>query len=181
MEYKEEFPFVPTVIEPKVFGDERGYFMESWKRDDPRYEYIQWAQENESCSKRGVMRGYHWQTAPYEQCKLVRVVKGRVIDYAVDIRVGSPTFGKRWEVELSGENKKQFLIPKGFAHCFIALEDDTIFQYKCNAPYSKEHERNFNINDYSIPDLGLEIIQSKKDANAPHLKDIPTSDLCKYF
>jgi dTDP-4-dehydrorhamnose 3,5-epimerase len=168
---------IPTVIEPKVFKDDRGYFMESWKKDSDLYPNTEWVQENESCSSKGVMRGYHWQKTPYAQAKLVRVVSGRVIDYAIDMRKDSPNFGKRYEVELSGENKKQFFIPRGFAHAFIALEDNTIFQYKCDNKYSKESEGALNVNDYPIPDLGIEILQSEKDRNAKHFNGLTDEDL----
>ena len=113
------------IIEPKVFNDARGYFMEAWKKEEFEQHIgkINFIQDNESCSSRGVLRGLHYQLAPYSQSKLVRVITGRVLDVAVDIRVGSPTFGKYVAVELSAENKRQFFIPQGFAHGFHVLSD----------------------------------------------------------
>lgn len=170
------------ILEPQVFGDERGYFFESFNAErffahtgvDVRF-----VQDNESRSKRGVLRGLHFQRAPYAQAKLVRVVKGRVLDVAVDIRKDSPTFGRYVAVELSGDNKRQLFIPKGFAHGYVVLEDNTIFQYKCDEFYHPESEDGIAWND---PQIGIEwplpegeIILSERDKNRPLL-----SELCEY-
>ncbi|MCX6799951.1 MAG: dTDP-4-dehydrorhamnose 3,5-epimerase, partial [Candidatus Falkowbacteria bacterium] len=130
------------VIEPQVFSDERGFFIESY--NNLKYEQAgikeKFVQDNLSKSKKGVLRGLHFQRSPHAQGKLVQVIKGRVMDVVVDIRYGSPTYGEHISVELSEENKKQIWIPAGFAHGFIALEDDTIFYYKCTDFYNKEFE-----------------------------------------
>ena len=129
-----------VIIEPKVFGDERGYFFESWsqKEFDEKVRPIRFVQDNESKSRYGVLRGLHFQKGKYAQSKLVRVVKGRVLDVAVDIRKGSPTFGQHVKVELSEENHRQFFIPRGFAHGFVVLSDEALFQYKCDYYEPKE-------------------------------------------
>ena len=123
-----------VILEPQVFGDDRGYFFESFslKRFEEKVSKTVFVQDNESKSKYGVLRGLHYQLPPYTQAKLVRVVKGRVLDVAVDIRKGSPTFGKHVAVELSEENKLQFFLPKGFAHGFAVLSEEAVFQYKCD-------------------------------------------------
>jgi dTDP-4-dehydrorhamnose 3,5-epimerase len=173
------------VIEPEVYGDERGYFVETFRADKLEkflgYK-INFCQDNESKSSRGVLRGLHYQLAPAAQTKLVRVIKGRVLDVAVDIRKGSPTFGEHIAVELSEENKKQLLIPRGFAHAFVVLEDDTIFAYKVDNYYSPENDRGILFND---PALGInwgistdEIKLSDKDKMQPKLAD--THDLFDY-
>ena len=171
-----EIPNV-KIIEPKIFGDARGYFFESWS--DQRYRDAgidcRWVQDNESRSRFGVLRGLHYQAAPYTQAKLVRVILGAVLDVAVDIRKGSPTFGKHVAVELSGENKRQLFVPRGFAHGFVVLTDDVIFQYKCDKLYAPSHERGIAFND---PALGIDwkvqvehFILSPKDTVNPLLKD----------
>ncbi len=167
------------VIEPKVFGDERGYFFESFNAECFLAETgidVAFVQDNESRSKRGVLRGLHFQKEPYAQAKLVRVVQGRVIDVAVDIRPGSPTFGKYVATELSGENHRQMFIPKGFAHGYVVLEEDTVFQYKCDEYYHPESEAGIAWND---PQIGIEwplsedeIILSDKDRNRQILNKI---------
>lgn len=167
------------IIEPKVFGDDRGYFLESFSlrlfKEFTGCD-INFVQDNESMSKKGVLRGLHFQKYPYSQSKLVRVIKGRVLDIALDIRQDSPTFGKHIAVELSGENKRQFFIPKGFAHGYLCLEDDTIFSYKCDEYYHPEAEGSVFWND---PELAIEwgldrgaLILSQKDQAAPLLKDL---------
>jgi len=164
------------IIEPKIFSDERGYFFESF-RADKLEEFlgfkINFCQDNESKSSKGVLRGLHYQLPPKAQTKLVRVVKGRVLDIAVDIRRGSPTFKKYVAVELSGENKRQLFIPRGFAHAFLVLEDDTIFSYKVDNYYSKELDRGIRFDDKEIAiELPLskeEIKLSNKDRNLPSL------------
>ena len=131
-----------VILEPQVFGDDRGYFFESFslKRFEEKVSKTVFVQDNESKSKYGVLRGLHYQLPPYTQAKLVRVVKGRVLDVAVDIRKGSPTFGKHVAVELSEENKLQFFLPKGFAHGFAVLSEEAVFQYKCDEYYAPDHE-----------------------------------------
>lgn len=168
-----------VIIEPKVFNDERGYFFESYNQKDfnSLVKEITFVQDNESCSQYGVIRGLHFQKSPYAQSKLVRVVKGRVLDVAVDIRHGSPTFGKHVKVELTENNHLQFFIPKGFAHGFAVLSDTAVFQYKCDNFYAPQSEGAIAWND---PDLAIDwqipqdkIILSKKDSNLPMLKDAP--------
>ena len=166
------------VIEPKVFHDARGYFLESWCR--ARYEAIgvscNFVQDNESKSSYGVLRGLHWQTAPYTQAKLVRVISGAVLDVAVDIRRGSPTFGKHVAVELSDANKRQVFIPRGFAHGFAVLSREAVFAYKCDAPYVPHAERGIRLDD---PVLAIDWhiapearILSEKDQHHPWLSEI---------
>lgn len=142
-----------VVITPDIFADERGFFVETFQ--EKRYQEflgadIHFVQDNFSSSKKGVLRGLHYQAPPFGQAKLVQVLRGKVLDVAVDIRFGSPTFGKFVSVELSAENHRQFFIPEGYAHGFVALEDDTFFQYKCTNVYSKEHERGIVWNDSTI-------------------------------
>lgn len=178
MTYKETAISGVWVIEPKVFTDQRGYFMEAFKQEE--FESIvgeiHFVQDNESCSSKGVLRGLHYQLAPYAQAKLVRVIKGKVLDVAVDIRKGSPTYGKYVAVELSDENKRQFFIPRGFAHGFHVLSDEAIFTYKVDNPYMPSHERNIRYNDptiavdWEIADPAL-VNLSAKDTAAPFLGD----------
>ena len=143
------------VLEPCVFGDSRGYFFETWKKET--YEqagiFCDFVQDNESKSSFGVLRGLHWQAAPYTQAKLVRVVSGAVLDVAVDIRKNSPTFGKHMAVELSGENKLQLFIPRGFAHGFAVLSEEAVFNYKCDNVYMPSAERGMRFDD---PALGID-------------------------
>ena len=143
------------ILEPRVFGDDRGYFFESFslKHFEEKVSKTVFVQDNESKSKYGVLRGLHYQLPPYTQAKLVRVVKGRVLDVAVDIRKGSPTFGKYVAVELSEENKLQFFLPKGFAHGFAVLSEEAIFQYKCDEYYAPDYEGAICYDD---PDLGID-------------------------
>lgn len=167
----------PKILEPKVFTDARGYFFESYSKRlfDENVAAIDFVQDNESCSSFGVIRGLHFQRPPFCQAKLVRCVKGRVLDVAVDIRKGSPTYGKHVAVELSEENHRQFFIPHGFAHGFSVLSDSAVFQYKCDGYYHPESEGGISIAD---PDLGIdwmiaqdEAILSEKDLRHPLLKD----------
>lgn len=132
----------PVIIEPKVFEDNRGYFFESFRMDEFQKEFgnVQFVQENESCSSYGVFRGMHFQKPPYAQAKLVKVAQGVVMDFAVDLRKNSKNYGKLYQAYLSEHNKKQFFIPRGFAHGFLCLCDKTIFQYKCDNYYNKESE-----------------------------------------
>lgn len=166
-----------VIIEPKVFGDERGYFMETWsQRDfDEQVRPIKFVQDNESKSKYGVLRGLHFQKGEHAQSKLVRVLKGRVLDIAVDIRKGSPTFGKHVSVELTSDNHRQIFIPRGFAHGFVVLSDEAVFQYKCDNLYTPQSEGAIAWND---PALGIDwqipakdILLSEKDQHHPLLAD----------
>lgn len=165
------------VLEPKIFSDERGFFMESYNQSTLEslgitYKFIQ---DNHSASTYGVLRGLHYQKAPYAQTKLVRVVKGAVIDVAVDLRKGSPTFMKSFAIELSAENKKQLLIPQGFAHGFLVISPEAEFLYKCDNYYNKAAEGGIIFNDHSlnidwsIPEK--DIILSEKDAKNTLAKD----------
>ncbi|QNM88610.1 dTDP-4-dehydrorhamnose 3,5-epimerase [Aliarcobacter cryaerophilus] len=168
-----------VIIEPKVHGDSRGYFVETFRQDKLEeflgYQ-INFCQDNESKSSKGVLRGLHYQLPPHAQTKLVRVIKGRVLDVAVDIRKNSPTFGNYVAVELSGENKKQLLIPRGFAHGFVVLEDDTVFAYKVDNYYSHECDRGIAFDDENLNiDWILnhnELNLSAKDTKQPKLFDI---------
>lgn len=163
------------VIRPKIFGDDRGYFFESWSHQ--AYKDIgldlNFIQDNQSLSQKGVLRGLHFQKPPFAQGKLVRVVKGSVIDVAVDIRKKSVTYGQHFSIKLSGENKKVFWIPEGFAHGFIALEDDTIFNYKCTGVYNKSSEGALIWNDSDLNiDWRVDIpLVSDKDKLAISFKD----------
>jgi len=173
------------IIEPKVFGDARGYFLESYSERDfnaavePVLGHgIKFVQDNESMSSYGVMRGLHFQRPPYTQSKLVRCVKGAVLDVAVDIRKGSPTYGKHVAVELTEENHRQIFISKGFAHGFVVLSDKAIFQYKCDEFYHPESDGGISILDES---LGIdwkipfeEALLSEKDKKHVMLKDFDT-------
>ena len=181
---KGNFNFIETkikdlyIIEPKVFGDDRGYFMESYNRRD----FVEagldmvFVQDNESKSKKGVLRGMHFQTK-FTQGKLVRVTKGEVYDVAVDLRKGSPTYGE-WEcILLSAENKKQFYVPEGFAHGFLVLSDEAVFNYKCTNLYEPKYDSGLLWND---PEVGIEwplegidkIILSEKDKKQPRLNEL---------
>ena len=166
-----------VIIEPRIFNDERGYFFESFSQRDFNQEVreIQFVQDNESKSSYGVLRGLHFQKTPYAQSKLVRVIKGSVLDVAVDIRKGSPTFGQHVAVELTGDNHRQFFIPRGFAHGFSVLTDEVVFQYKCDNFYAPQAEGALAWND---PDLHIDwrlpetdVILSEKDRHHPRLKD----------
>lgn len=165
------------VIQPKVFNDARGYFMEAWKQEEfnEHIGRVDFIQDNESKSSYGVFRGLHYQKGETSQAKLVRVIKGRVLDVAVDIRKSSPTFGKHVMVELSEDNKRQFFIPRGFAHGFLVLSEEAIFTYKVDNPYSPQTEAGIRWND---PDLAIEwpidpeqVQTSEKDLKQPLLKD----------
>jgi dTDP-4-dehydrorhamnose 3,5-epimerase len=173
------------IIEPKVHGDNRGYFVETF-RADKLEEFlgykINFCQDNESKSSRGVLRGLHYQLPPHAQTKLVRVIQGRVLDVAVDIRKGSPTFGQHVSVELSAENKKQLLVPRGFAHGFVVLEDDTIFAYKVDNYYSPECDRGIAFDDTAL-NIDWQIAHSElnlsaKDKVQPKLSQ--ANDLFEY-
>ena len=174
-----------VIIEPKVHGDSRGYFVETFvsnKLEEFLGFKINFCQDNESKSSKGVLRGLHYQLPPHAQTKLVRVIKGRVLDVAVDIRKNSPTFGQHVAVELSGENKKQLLIPRGFAHGFVVLEDDTVFAYKVDNYYSPECDRGIAFDDENLNiDWILnhnELNLSAKDTKQPKLNE--TNDLFEF-
>jgi len=159
-----------VIIEPDVFQDERGYFFESWnqKKFNESVTQVNFVQDNQSCSLKGALRGLHFQNPPHDQGKLVRVISGSILDVAVDIRKKSSTYGQYVSVELTAENKNMFYIPAGFAHGFLALEDNTIISYKCTNDYNKESEGSLLWNDKNINiNWGIENpIISKKDLNA---------------
>lgn len=163
------------IIEPKVFNDARGYFFEAWKKDEFE-EYIGkiiFVQDNESKSSYGVLRGLHYQKGEFSQAKLVRVIKGRVVDVAVDIRKSSSTFGKYVMVELSEDNKRQLFIPRGFAHGFLVLSNEAIFTYKVDNVYAPEHEASIRWNDEAIgikwPIEACDVKTSEKDLKGKSL------------
>ena len=166
-----------VIIEPNVFGDARGYFFESYsqKKFNEQVREVKFVQDNESKSKYGVLRGLHFQKGKDAQSKLVRVVKGRVLDVAVDIRKSSPTFGKYVAVELTEDNHRQLFVPRGFAHGFSVLSEEAIFQYKCDNLYAPQAEGAIAWNDPEIGiDWGLpaeDVLLSAKDAAHPLLKD----------
>ena len=163
------------LIEPRVFTDERGYFFESWSqaKADELIGRVDFIQDNESKSVKGTLRGLHYQREPFAQAKLVRVIEGSVFDVAVDIRPGSATYGQWYGAELTGENKCQLYIPKGFAHGFLVLSDTAIFSYKVDAPWNRESEGAIRWDDPSIgiewPMRNEELILSEKDWNAERL------------
>ena len=166
------------ILEPKIFGDDRGYFFEVWNRQKLAEAGItcDFVQDNESKSRFGVLRGLHFQAVPYTQAKLVRAIAGRVLDVAVDIRKGSPTYGQHVAVELSGENKRQLFIPRGFAHGFAVLSEEAVFAYKCDNIYMPSAERGIRFDDPALaidwqvkPDKW---ILSPKDTVLPGLADI---------
>jgi dTDP-4-dehydrorhamnose 3,5-epimerase len=177
MEFKKTAIEGVYVIEPRVFNDARGYFFEAWKKEEfekniGKTEFIQ---DNESKSSYGVLRGLHYQKGDCSQAKLVRVIKGKVLDVAVDIRKSSPTFGKHVMVELSDENKRQFFIPRGFAHGFLVLSDEAIFTYKVDNVYAPQADAGIRWND---PEIGIEwpidpkdVLTSEKDMKQPFLRD----------
>ena len=177
MEYQKTDIEGVYLLKPKVFGDARGYFVETWKQADfdEHVGPVTFIQDNESKSSRGVLRGLHYQKGEWSQAKLVRVIKGRVLDVAVDIRKSSPTFGKHVMAELNDENKYQLFIPRGFAHGFLVLSDEAIFTYKVDNVYAPQAEAGIRWND---PQLGIEwpinpaeVLTSEKDLKQPLLKD----------
>ncbi len=166
-----------VIIEPRIFKDERGYFYESFSQREFEEKVCRttFVQDNQSKSSYGVLRGLHFQKPPYCQSKLVRCIKGAVLDVAVDIRKGSPTFGKYVAVELTGENHRQFFVPRGFAHGFAVLSDEAVFQYKCDNFYNKESEGSVAWND---PQLGIDwripfekVLLSEKDKLSKNIAD----------
>ena len=165
------------IIQPKVFNDARGYFFEAWKKEEfeEHVGKVSFVQDNESKSSYGVLRGLHYQKGEFSQAKLVRVIKGCVLDVAVDIRKDSPTFGKHVMVELSEDNKRQFFIPRGFAHGFLVMSDEAIFTYKVDNVYAPQAEASIRFDD---PDIAIEwpidskdVITSAKDMDAKSLKE----------
>jgi dTDP-4-dehydrorhamnose 3,5-epimerase len=167
------------ILTPKVFEDERGTFSETFNAEDFLKQTgldVAFVQDNESISKYGVVRGLHFQSGAHGQAKLVRVVKGRVLDVVVDLRKGSPSFGESFSIVLSGENKKQLFVPRGFAHGFSVLEDDTVFAYKCDRCYNKQSERGIVYNDATLAIdwhlSGDDMIVSKKDLELPTFLEI---------
>ena len=177
MEYKETEIKGVFVIEPKVFNDARGYFMEAWKKEEfeAHVGKVDFLQDNESKSSYGVLRGLHYQKGEYAQAKLVRVIKGRVVDVAVDIRKSSPTFGKYVMVELNEDNKRQFFVPRGFAHGFLVLSNEAVFTYKVDNIYAPQAEAGIIWND---PDIGIKwpidisrVVTSERDLKHPRLCD----------
>ena len=167
-----------VIIEPRVFGDERGYFLESYneKEFEQAICKVSFVQDNESKSSKGVLRGLHYQKPPFNQAKLVRCIEGRVLDVAVDIRKGSPTYGKHVAIELSGENKKQVYVPRGFAHGFSVLSKTAVFAYKVDNSYAPESDSGIRYDDTELGiDWGLpqeEIQLSEKDKDLPSFKDL---------
>ena len=170
------------VIEPKVFNDARGYFMEAWKQAEfnEHVGKVDFIQDNESKSSFGVLRGLHFQKGAAAQAKLVRVIKGKVLDVAVDIRKSSPTFGKHVMVELSEENKRQFFIPRGFAHGFLVLSEEAFFTYKVDNPYAPQSEAGIRWNDPALaiqwPIDPQKVQTSEKDLKQPSFKDAEVFD-----
>ena len=182
MEYKETEIKGVYIIEPRVFNDARGYFFEAWKQAEfnEKVGPVEFVQDNESKSSKGVLRGLHFQKGDASQAKLVRVIKGRVLDVAVDCRRSSPTFGKYVMAELSDENKRQLFIPRGFAHGFLVLSDEAVFTYKVDNPYAPQADGGIRWDD---PDLNIqwpvtadEILTSEKDLKLPSMKDAELFD-----
>jgi dTDP-4-dehydrorhamnose 3,5-epimerase len=168
------------IIEPSVFGDNRGYFLESFNQEkfEENVFPINFVQDNESKSSKGVLRGLHFQKPPFNQAKLVRCIEGRVMDVAVDIRKGSPTYGQHVAVELTGENKRQLFVPRGFAHGFSVLSDSAVFAYKVDNTYAPESDSGIRYDDKELNiDWGLnkeEVQLSVKDKNLSFFKDLET-------
>mgnify|MGYP006091876239 CR=1 FL=1 len=166
------------IIEPKVFSDSRGYFFETYNKEkfDKNFGITNFVQDNESKSSKGVLRGFHFQKPPYDQAKLVRCIEGKILDIALDLRKQSKTYGKYEKVILSADNKKQFFIPRGFAHAFLVLSEAAIFSYKVDNIYAPKYDSGIAWNDQSLSvDWGLnesELILSEKDKNLPFLSKI---------
>ena len=177
MEYIETAIQGVFIIEPKVFCDARGYFMEAWKKQEfeEHIGKIDFVQDNESKSSYGVLRGLHYQKGGFSQAKLVRVIKGKVVDVAVDIRKSSPTFGQHVAVELSDENKRQLFIPRGFAHGFVVLSQEAVFTYKVDNVYAPQADGGIRWDDPTLhiewPIYPADVLTSEKDLRLPYLKD----------
>jgi dTDP-4-dehydrorhamnose 3,5-epimerase len=182
MEFKETEIKGVWIIEPRVFNDARGYFFEAWKKAEfeAHVGQVDFIQDNESKSSYGVLRGLHYQKGEFSQAKLVRVIKGKVLDVAVDIRKSSPTFGKHVIVELSEENKRQLFIPRGFAHGFLVLSEEAVFTYKVDNVYAPQAEASIRWNDEDIniqwPIDPKDVQTSEKDLKAHSLKDAEVFD-----
>ena len=182
MEYKETDIKGVWVIEPKVFNDARGYFFEAWKKEEfeDHIGTVNFIQDNESKSSRGVLRGLHYQKGSFSQAKLVRVIKGKVLDVAVDIRRHSPTFGQHVMAELSEDNKRQLFIPRGFAHGFLVLSEEAIFTYKVDNVYAPQAEAGIRWNDPQLkidwPIEKMNVITSEKDLKAPAFSEAELFD-----
>uniref|UniRef100_UPI004028DDF2 dTDP-4-dehydrorhamnose 3,5-epimerase n=1 Tax=Prevotella sp. TaxID=59823 RepID=UPI004028DDF2 len=182
MEYEETSIKGVWILTPKVFNDNRGYFFEAWKKSDfeAHVGKVDFIQDNESKSSYGVLRGLHYQEGEFSQAKLVRVIKGKVLDVAVDLRKSSPTFGKHVMVELSEDNKRQLFIPRGFAHGFLVLSPEAIFTYKVDNIYAPAHEASIRWND---PQIGInwpidqkDVVTSPKDLEGKKFKDADVFD-----
>ncbi len=182
MEYEETSIKGVWILTPKVFNDNRGYFFEAWKKSDfeAHVGKVDFIQDNESKSSYGVLRGLHYQKGEFSQAKLVRVIKGKVLDVAVDLRKSSPTFGKHVMVELSEDNKRQLFIPRGFAHGFLVLSPEAIFTYKVDNIYAPAHEASIRWND---PQIGInwpidqkDVVTSPKDLEGKKFKDADVFD-----
>lgn len=175
-----------VILQPKVFGDDRGYFVETFNQEafEKFIGYkVDFVQDNESKSSLGVLRGLHYQLPPFSQSKLVRVIEGSVLDVAVDVRKGSPTFGQYVAVELSGENKKQLFVPRGFAHGFLVTSETAIFAYKVDNYYAPEYDRGIIYNDMSINinwcTASSSVLLSDKDSHLPKFEDAEVFDINK--
>ncbi|WP_036877433.1 dTDP-4-dehydrorhamnose 3,5-epimerase [Xylanibacter oryzae] len=177
MEYKSTNIKGVYIIEPRVFNDARGYFFEAFKQSDfdKNIGYINFIQDNESKSSYGVLRGLHYQKGNFSQAKLVRVISGKVLDVAVDLRKSSETFGKYIMVELSGENHRQFFVPRGFAHGFLVLSDEAVFSYKVDNDYAPNEEASIRFDDPQLgiewPVKGVDVVTSDKDLNGKSFKE----------
>ena len=182
MEYKETEIKGVYIIEPRVFNDARGYFFEAWKKEEFEHHSapVNFVQDNESKSGYGVLRGLHYQKGEFSQAKLVRVIKGKVLDVAVDLRKSSPTFGKHVAVELSEDNKRQFFIPRGFAHGFLVLSEEAIFTYKVDNVYAPQSEASIRFDDACLginwPIDAKDVSTSEKDLKGCSLKDAEVFD-----
>ncbi len=182
MEYKETAIKGVYIIEPRVFNDARGYFFEAWKKGEfeEKIGKIEFVQDNESKSSYGVLRGLHYQKGEFSQAKLVRVIKGKVYDVAVDLRKSSPTFGKYVGVELSEDNKRQFFIPRGFAHGFVVMSEEAIFTYKVDNIYAPQHEASIRFDDASLgiewPVDSKDVLTSEKDLKGGSLEEAEVFD-----
>ena len=182
MEFKETDLKGVYIIEPRVFADARGYFFEAWKQAEFEAHVgpVKFIQDNESMSSYGVVRGLHYQKGDLSQAKLVRVISGRVVDVAVDIRRSSPTFGRHIMVELSGDNKRQLFIPRGFAHGFAVLSPEAVFTYKVDNPYAPQQEAGIRWDDPELaiqwPIAPKDVLTSDKDLRQPLLRDAELFD-----
>ena len=183
MEFIQQFIREVILVKPKIFGDERGYFIETFRQDkfEEAVGYkVDFLQDNESKSTKGVLRGLHFQLPPYAQSKLVRVIEGKVLDVAVDIRLGSPTFGQSVTAELSGENKHQLFVPRGFAHGFVVLSETATFAYKVDNYYSPECDRGLAFNDSSL-NIDWQLPTEQLKLSEKDQKQLDLQDLTEFF